>query len=214
MVLVAEARAGCGNLEGQKAGAVQPLSWQGTGQFGRVSFLLVADREASVDRIVGFWKATLLSENSPGIPDGTVIDAGFAQWHSDGTEILNSSRPAASSNFCLGIWKKTGMFHYTLNHFGLSSDPSTDKLLGPAQIREEIELDHGGDTYFGTFTIDQYDVSGHLLAHIEEIVTGLVLPTGNMAFDPDGALYVSNFGAVSMPGTGQIVRIEVKPTED
>jgi hypothetical protein len=110
--------------------------------------LLVADREASVDRIVGFWKATLVSEGSPGIPDGTVIDAGFAQWHSDGTEILNSSRPAASSNFCLGIWKKTGMFHYTLNHFGLSSDPSTDKLLGPAQIREEIELDHGGDAYF------------------------------------------------------------------
>ena len=171
MILVAEARAGCGNLEGQKAGAVQPLLWQGTGQFGRVSFLLVADREASVDRIVGFWKATLLSENSPGIPDGTVIDAGFAQWHSDGTEILNSSRPAASSNFCLGIWKKTGMFHYTLNHFGLSSDPSTDKLLGPAQIREEIELDRGGDAYFGTFTIDQYDVSGHLLAHIQGTVT-------------------------------------------
>jgi hypothetical protein len=41
------------------------------------------------------------------------------------------------------------MFHYTLNHFALSSDPSTDKLLGPAQIREEIELDHGGDAYFG-----------------------------------------------------------------
>jgi hypothetical protein len=53
---------------------------------------------------VGFWKATLVSEGSPGIPDGTVIDAGFAQWHSDGTEILNSPRPAASSNFCLRIW--------------------------------------------------------------------------------------------------------------
>ena len=52
MVLVAEARAGCGNLEGQKAGAVQPLSWQGTGKFWRVSFLLVADREASVDQAV------------------------------------------------------------------------------------------------------------------------------------------------------------------
>jgi sugar lactone lactonase YvrE len=54
----------------------------------------------------------------------------------------------------------------------------------------------------------------HESGAIEEIVTGLVLPTGNMAFDPDGALYVSNFGAVSMPGTGQIVRIEVKPTEE
>ena len=155
MGLVAEASAGCGNLEGLKAGDIQPMSGQEMGQFRPVSLLLVAEREDSVDRIVGFWKVTIVSEGSPGIPDGTVIDAGFAQWHSDGTEILNSSRPAASSNFCLGIWKKTGMFHYTLNHFGLSSDPSTDKLLDPAQIREEIELDHSGDTYFGTFTIDQ-----------------------------------------------------------
>ena len=54
----------------------------------------------------------------------------------------------------------------------------------------------------------------HETGAIEEIVTGLVLPTGNMAFDEDGALYVSNFGAVSTPGSGQIARVEVKPTED
>jgi hypothetical protein len=54
----------------------------------------------------------------------------------------------------------------------------------------------------------------HESGAIEEIVTGLFLPTGNMAFGADGALYVSNFGAVSTPGTGQIVRIDVKLTED
>jgi hypothetical protein len=172
MVFVAEAPAGCGNFEGYKAAATQPLSWQGTDEFGPGSLLLVADRDDSVDRIVGFWKTTFVSKGSPGIPDGTVIDAGLVQWHSDGTEILNSgSRPPASSNFCLGIWKKTGRSHYTLNHFGLSWDTSTDSPLGPAQIREEIELDHGGDSYSGTFTIDQYDVSGHLLVHIEGTVT-------------------------------------------
>jgi hypothetical protein len=47
---------------------------------------------------------------------------GFSQWHSDGTEILNSSRPPATSNFCLGVWEKTGPFAYKLNHFALSSD--------------------------------------------------------------------------------------------
>ena len=172
MVFVAEAPAGCGNFEGYKAGAIQPLSWQGAGEFGPGSLLLVADRDDSVERIVGFWKTTFVSKGSPGIPDGEVIDAGLTQWHSDGTEILNSgSRPPASSNFCLGIWKKTGRFHYTLNHFGLSWDTSTDSPLGPAQIREEIELDHGGDSYSGTFTIDQYDVSGHLLVHVEGTVT-------------------------------------------
>jgi hypothetical protein len=172
MVRVAEAPAGCGNFEGYKAGAIQPLSWQGTGQFRPGPLLLIADRDDSVDRIVGFWKVTLVSKGSPGIPDGTVIDAGFAQWHSDGTEILNSgSRPPASSSFCLGIWKKTGRFHYTLNHFGLSWDTSTDSPLSPAQIRQEVELDHGGDSYVGKFWIDQYNVSGHPLVHIEGTVT-------------------------------------------
>jgi hypothetical protein len=172
MGLVAEASAGCGDLEWLKTGAIQPGSWQGKSEFRPGSLLLIADREGAVDRIVGFWKVTTMSEGNPGIPDGTVLDAGFAQWHADGTEILNSSRPAASGNFCLGVWKKTGSFHYTLNHFTLGSDPSTDTLSGRGQLREEIELDHGGDSYFGTFTSDGYDLSGHLLFHRQGSVIG------------------------------------------
>ena len=168
--LVAEAPAGCVNIELHKTGAFQPLSWQETGQFRPASLLLVADRSDSVDQIVGYWKVKLVAEGNHGIPDGTVIDDGFTQWHSDGTEILNSSRPAASGNFCLGIWKKTGSFHYTLNHFTLGSDPITDTLSDRGQLREEIELDHGGDSYFGTFTLDDYDLSGHLLVHIQGTV--------------------------------------------
>ena len=38
MVLVAEARAGCGNLEGNKAGAVHPLSWLGRVNSGQSRF--------------------------------------------------------------------------------------------------------------------------------------------------------------------------------
>jgi len=49
---------------------------------------------------------------------------------------------------------------------------------------------------------------------IEEILTGLTLPTGNMAFGRDGALYLSNFGAVATPGAGQIVRVEVGKPDD
>ena len=30
---------------------------------------------------------------------------------------------------------------------------------------------------------------------IEEILTGLAFPVGNMAFGPDGALYLSNYSA-------------------
>jgi hypothetical protein len=42
---------------------------------------------------------------------------------------------------------------------------------------------------------------------IEDVVTGLVVPTG-MTFGPDGFLYVSNFGAAPA-GAGQILRISI-----
>jgi len=90
---------------------------------------------------------------------------GFAQWHSDGTEILNSSRPPATGNFCLGVWEKTGPSRFKLNHFALSSDLNGN-MIGPANIRESVTLGPQSITYAGTFSIDQYDTSGNLLAHI------------------------------------------------
>jgi hypothetical protein len=170
MGLVTEASAGCPNLPGFKAGAVQPMSWRGTGEFGPSSPLLVADRDDSIDGIVGFWRVTYVSKGTPGLSDGTVLDDAFKQWHSDGTEIQNSDGPAAKGNFCLGIWKKTGKSHYTLNHFYLASDPTTNSLHDRAQIREEIDLDRSGDKYFGTFTIDDYDLEGNLLVHVQGTV--------------------------------------------
>jgi len=115
--------------------------------------------------IVGFWHVKFISKGTTGIPDGTVVDMGFSQWHSDGTEILNSSRPPATSNFCLGIWEKTGPFIYKLNHFALSSDLNGN-MIGPANIREDVTLDVHGASYTGTFSIDQYDTSGNRLVHI------------------------------------------------
>lgn len=59
------------------------------------------------DPIVGFWKAQWISQDSTGIPDGTVIDSPFVQWHDDNTEIINSTRVPATGNFCLGVWRTT-----------------------------------------------------------------------------------------------------------
>ena len=171
MGLVTEASAGCVNLPGLKAGAFQPISWQRTGEFGPGSLLLVAAHDESVDGIVGFWRVTWVSKGTPGVPDGTVFSEAFQQWHSDGTEIhYDAVAPAAQGNVCLGIWKKTGSFHYTLNHFYLGSDPTNDSLQGRAQIREEIDLDRSGDEHFGTFTTDSYDLQGTLLGHFQGTV--------------------------------------------
>ncbi len=107
----------------------------------------------------------------PGLPDGTVLNDGFQQWHSDGTEFhWDAGSPPAGGNFCLGIWKKTGRSHYTLNHFYLASDPTTNTLQYRVQIREEIDLDRSGDEHFGTLTIDNYDPAGNLLAHLQGTV--------------------------------------------
>ena len=162
---VTEASAGCPNLPGFKAGAVQSISWQRKGEFEPGSPLLVADRDDSVDGIVGFWKVTNMA------PDGTVSGEGLQQWHSDGTEIhYDAKLPAAQGNFCLGVWKKTGRSHYTLNHFYLNWDPTDNTLQARVQIREEIDLDRSGDKHSGTFTIDGYDLAGNPSFHVEGTV--------------------------------------------
>ena len=91
------------------------------------------DSDAS---IVGFWHVVFTSEGTtnPPIPDGAVVDNGFAQWHSDQTEIMNSSRPPATGNFCLGVWEKTGRSTYVLNHFALSFNPDGSMMAPPISV--------------------------------------------------------------------------------
>jgi hypothetical protein len=107
------------------------------------------------------------------------------------------------------------IFQITKHGKIVDTDPGLTAITGLALDRDDnlfvLELSTAPDFPVpGTGKV----VRLHETGAIEEIVTGLVLPTGNMAFDADGALYVSNFGAVSTPGSGQIARVEVKPTED
>jgi hypothetical protein len=138
----------------------------------RLAALKVAAREDDNDAaIVGMWKVQFVSEGTNGIPDGTMIDSAYAQWHSDGTEIMNSGRPPITSSFCLGVWKKTGESTYKLNHFALSWDPTGTVFVGPANIRENVTLNAQGNSFSGTFTIDQFDTNGNTLAHIVGKIT-------------------------------------------
>jgi hypothetical protein len=142
-----------------------------TNPFTPAAFSSVAagGREDSVDSgrdpIVGFWRVNLISEGnfeSAGIPDGTVLDAGFSQWHSDGTEILNSSRPPDTGSFCLGVWENEGPSKYKLNHFPLAWN-ADQTILGPANLREDLTLSRDHNSFTGTFTLGQYDPQGNLL---------------------------------------------------
>jgi hypothetical protein len=151
------ASAGCSPFQVPNSGArVQPQSWEGQAEFQLPSFTLISSR-SDTDPIVGFWNVTLTS-------DGQVIDSPYVQWHSDGTEIMNSSRDPRTGSFCMGVWKKVGS-NYVLNHFAKSWDPNGN-FIGPANVRERVHLDRGGNSYSGTFTLDQYDTSGNLLVHL------------------------------------------------
>lgn len=169
------ANAQCGLLPGMKLGPAkfQPLSGQAQATAGKL--LLVSEDRSDDDgaRIVGFWKFSFVAEgNNPGPPDGTPIDFGFQQWHSDGTEIINSgARAPATGNICMGVWKRTGGRTYKLNHFGLSFDPAGN-FVGPANIRVEVVLDHDGDSYSGTFTIVQFDQQGNAIGGVQGRATG------------------------------------------
>lgn len=114
---------------------------------------------------IGMWNIQFISlgntSHNPPIPDGATIDFGYAQWHSDGTEIMNSGAHAPSTqNFCLGVWVRTGMFTYEVNHFALSYDATSGALANKVNIQEQITLDPSGNQLSGTFTIDIYNAAG------------------------------------------------------
>ena len=171
MGFVSRANAQCGGADSLKVGGIQRLSWEGAPLVGTASFLPAANHPGPNKGIVGFWKVKFVAEgNAGGPPDGTVIDNGFAQWHSDGTEIMNSSKPPVTGSFCLGVWQKTGPSSFQLNHFALGFDTSSN-FIGPVQIQESVTVDRKADQYTGTFTIDQFDPAGNPLGHVAGNVT-------------------------------------------
>jgi hypothetical protein len=172
LMVTATAGAQCGSLgKHSSGGLLRPQSWlQNPAETGS---LVLASEDESDEPIVGFWKVKFIAKGNAGIPDGTVIDNAFAEWHSDGTEIMNSSRPPDTSSFCLGVWKKVASSKYKLNHFAISWDENNHvSPIGPANIRETVHISADGETFTGSFTIDQYDQSGNHLAHVQGQLAG------------------------------------------
>jgi len=171
-LLVSNANAGCGdlsNLTGPFAFAKSSALIRPAGLSADVE--TASARGSSGASIVGMWNIQFVSQgntgHNPSIPDGAIIDFGFNQWHSDGTEILNSGGHAANTgNFCLGVWGQTGFLTFEVNHFALSYDATSGALLNVVNIRDQATLSPSGDSFSGTFTIDVYDTKGNRVDHV------------------------------------------------
>lgn len=172
------AMAGCGNPTGIQGPTVfrsldTKADFAGDAE-GQSAIAGGPDRES----IVGMWKFEQVSmgndAHNPPIPDGVVLDFGYQQWHSDGTEITNSGgRAPATENFCLGVWTSVGRRTFRLNHFALSYDAVTGALNGKVRIQEQVLLSRDGTTLKGTFSIDVFDpVTRQQVDHLEGVVNG------------------------------------------
>lgn len=172
------AQASCGTV------SVQPSAFNS--QTGSPNFVPAAFRAGEPARggddfdnsdeasIVGMWNVKFLSYDNPGVKDGTVLDFGLVQWHSDGTEIMNSgTHPPMTSNFCMGVFKKTGPGEYHLNHYALPWSADGQSFAGVVHIVEDVVVDEKGDSYSGTFTLDQYDPNGNHTGHATGRITAV-----------------------------------------
>ena len=167
---------------------VKPSSWQP--QMGGAHLMTVALPEDSPS-IVGMWHVvfTAQTQNGEAIPGGVVIDNSVVVWHSDGTEIMNSSRPAQDGNFCLGVWKQTGRLSYFLNHLPWQgNDPSggaggIGNPEGGAQILEQVTLSPDGNRYSGTFALTAYDTAGNVEVSFTGTISATRITTGTKITD-------------------------------
>jgi hypothetical protein len=134
-----------------------------------------ADDSPTTASIVGMWKVQFISKgntsHNPSIPDGALIDFGFMQWHSDGTEIQNSAG-VPGGGFCLGTWVQTGFLGFELNHFPVAFDPTTGKVANYINLREQVTLSADGTLYTGTFTENIYDPTGKQVDHLAGTISG------------------------------------------
>jgi hypothetical protein len=177
-LLVPNASAGCGEMNFQSPFVYAQSNAAARPAASAPEAVTASSRGGSSASIVGLWKTQLISQgntgHTPSIPDGVLIDFGYTQWHSDGTEILNSgAHSPASENFCLGVWGQTGFLSYELNHFPIGYDVTTGAIANYINLREQDTLSPSGDTYSGTFTLDVYDTQGN---HVDHLV-GLVKAT-------------------------------------
>jgi len=138
-----------------------------------------ASPEADQDRkndsratILGMWKMVLYA-------GGELNDVGFEQFSAGGTELVNDVGAFnAGNNFCIGAWKQVGPRSYDVVHPFFIFD-------GLNAIEVSIERAHflisrDGNRFTGTWTQDNYDLTGTLIPgkHLDGTMSGTRIAPG------------------------------------
>ena len=174
--------AGCGEMPGKAAPAgKQPQIHFMQAVYRPAHFVLVDDDTTSSASVVGLWHVVFTQNTNFG---GGLFDDSYAEWHSDGTEIMNSGvHSPAYGNFCMGAWTKTGPSTYTLKHVALDySGPPVGSTTTPSVIviiREHVTVDPTGNHFTGSFTADIYAPYSSTFpatpgAHIAQVGAGTI----------------------------------------
>jgi hypothetical protein len=121
--------------------------------------------------IVGLWTVSFHVGDS-----ADIWDAGFEQWHADGTEFtMDTAVPPAAGNVCVGVWARAGARGAKLHHVGWNWDISVSPaaLAGVFVLDMTVELGPDGHTFTGHYVTDSYDNDGNVIPefHAEGLVT-------------------------------------------
>jgi hypothetical protein len=122
------------------------------------------------------------------------------QW----ARVLTVAKGAISGNFAPGFNNNGSGYHIVTSKAGFTTVVAVH--FGPDGLLYALEFsDAAGFPTPGMGKVVRVKSSGV----IEDVVTGLAVPTG-MTFGPDGRLYVSNLGAAPA-GAGQILAFDIAP---
>ncbi len=167
----------------------KPAAWHP--QLGSAHLMRTALFDDDDDRdspsIVGMWHVTFTAHTINGnpIPSNAypMIDNAMVVWHSDKTEIMESARPPQDGNFCLGVWEKTGVRSYYVNHLPWLGNDTTNAPSGignptaGAQITEHVTLSEDGSKYSGSFTLEAYNLDGTKAVTFTGVIAGTRITT-------------------------------------
>jgi hypothetical protein len=103
-------------------------------------------------KIVGLWTVNFY------VRDTTELwDFGLEQFYADGNEMTNDTLPPVGG-ICWGVWEPTTGRTVKLNHLGLGFEGGN--FIGMFRLTAELKVARNGDSFSGTYTADQYDLSG------------------------------------------------------